>query len=1392
MDFFTHLSNIFHGIGGALGSLVGGGPNKPDNTSNPVTVAPQPRPVAPAAPTPQPAVSSQQPPQIPGINLYQGPQKVNPGIMRNQLVATPQPAQPPAPANAQPTGLDRGISTVADATARAAIGIPQGIGQLWDMMTPGKGTSQFTKNMNSAAQEIDRDQQQQGVRGVGGNALYKGLQIGENVAPMIGGAVELAPKIPGLVKAIPDAVKAIPDMVKTAPDAIQAAGDAVDSFMNKVTPANLLNKANTATDITTPVQAGIKAPDEVGIGIKSVNPNQAADAAQQVAEKQAAQAGSTAGENLQPSSPEAAPQRTAPSTAETPTPPPNPEALIGDTARTPEAPTQPATLQPQPVPPTQSSNPSQLLSSESPLPNNVAQSENAVNTRPEAELQSQIEQAHNAGDTAKEQALVKQLPDQAMNPNAAPLSAEQKQVLIDRARAQASGKTAPNAPDVQAGFKQELGTQTNGEHEISNVEAMQNRAQATAQNTDLKAAITQHSGQVPAINSEQDAYDAAALLRRMYSEAKDDPAARTARNNLVEGIASFATKQGQGLRTVAELTQNMTPDVKAGVFSKSIEKMWGDALDSKAPPELRSLDGRSRIESTLTNYFEDGENIDKQLAAAKGQLDAAGQAVGRNGLRDADALYSHIKNLELSGVVKDAEVKNYLNHLVPPDALTERLAQGSRTSMLSSLFGRLSNGITVGGNTVKEVARSELQAAIGKAINAVHPDANAMDTGLLNRRFFSSIGNNAKRVGMEALHGPLAEGADQTVWNKGGASSARNILGTAGKGSRNTVLRKAGSLVKAAVGAPRTVFGGSVREAQLYRLALQAGKSLGKTGDDLKLYAIVHSAAPSEQLWTKAQDLQDIVSHTNANAFTKVIDDVFNTKSTNGGTLKGVVQLIKNAVLPFAKFPTTMLYNQLTDNNVLADIGRIGLSASRQDVDGFTKALSGLVLDGAGGAAAWHLARMGLITTNDGNGYSDAGMYLHWGNSYIPLGLFGNGAESLIGGASMYHALQAGGNVMGNYVHGIVDTLLGTGSSVGAQSLIGGNNPVVTQVQEAAKPNSGVNGWDAAATAGTQFIGQNIPAVFGDINAGLNMIPGVNPSGNAPLTKVTKGQVGDLTKAGKPSTAKDIPASDALQLAARIPGINQILPRDTSKAATNIFDRITRGMHLTAAQVLGNQQQAEAQQKIASDIKNGIPNPDYKYPAGTSFADDVESKIEAGNYDNAVKGLQMQLADYAKKGLPATKTQPIKDQIAQLGILKSQGLPASFRDAYSQTTLSEWRSMGDPASSNYNPAMYQKLWSYDQALADAGIAKGGVKPGTSSTQKFSTKASSSSSAASKAAALVKSNTIKAPTNMARESFVTNLSAKPITARIPQIKLTPPQGLIKDHSISVRSAHGNYN
>jgi hypothetical protein len=202
----------------------------------------------------------------------------------------------------------------------------------------------------------------------------------------------------------------------------------------------------------------------------------------------------------------------------------------------------------------------------------------------------------------------------------------------------------------------------------------------------------------------------------------------------------------------------------------------------------------------------------------------------------------------------------------------------------------------------------------------------------------------------------------------------------------------------------------------------------------------------------------------------------------------------------------------------------------------------------------------------------------------------------------------------------------------------------------------------------------------------------------------------------------------------------------------------------------------------SKDFKaRGIPDPtsDVK---GYNFDDAVSLRISEGNYDAAIEGLQSKLDDY-KKG-PTASPKKIKEQeddIKRLQVTKEGNFDPSVIDIYKDTNLTEWRDMGNPESEFYNPELYQKLWDYDTALANAAVSKND----TSADKNFySAKKSSSGSASKGVPKNISSNTVGTPQSLGKVNLSKIVGRSTNTAPLTKISRLKPGELIKRRKISV--------
>lgn len=130
---------------------------------------------------------------------------------------------------------------------------------------------------------------------------------------------------------------------------------------------------------------------------------------------------------------------------------------------------------------------------------------------------------------------------------------------------------------------------------------------------------------------------------------------------------------------------------------------------------------------------------------------------------------------------------------------------------------------------------------------------------------------------------------------------------------------------------------------------------------------------------------------------------------------------------------------------------------------------------------------------------------------------------------------------------------------------------------------------------------------------------------------------------------------------------------------------ISRGEDLTPEQVTA------VQKAVVKGISTGL----------TASSD--SNWRENGDYATDRTALQVKLQ--LLQADPTAKKSDINNlntQIARDNVLEKNKVPYEDLKQYQDTTLSEWRQMGDPTSDNYDPAAYQKLWNIDQEMAKAG------------------------------------------------------------------------------------------
>lgn len=116
--------------------------------------------------------------------------------------------------------------------------------------------------------------------------------------------------------------------------------------------------------------------------------------------------------------------------------------------------------------------------------------------------------------------------------------------------------------------------------------------------------------------------------------------------------------------------------------------------------------------------------------------------------------------------------------------------------------------------------------------------------------------------------------------------------------------------------------------------------------------------------------------------------------------------------------------------------------------------------------------------------------------------------------------------------------------------------------------------------------------------------------------------------------------------------------------------------------------------------------------------------LERGQYDTNLAVLNLKRDLMAED--PTTKPSSLKDietAIKRGEIYRENEIPYDLISEYKDTTVSEWRNMGNPESDDYDPEMYQRLYEIDQKLTEGGVS---YKKGALDKPKYTVKEASSS------------------------------------------------------------------
>lgn len=956
----------------------------------------------------------------------------------------------------------------------------------------------------------------------------------------------------------------------------------------------------------------------------------------------------------------------------------------------------------------------------------------------------------------------------------------------------AGGEQVPVAPNTRAAIVNQLGDigkslgeggKMRPETNLDELKGNASNAIATMSDDDVVNAFS--SNKLDGLPHDVNGVAVArAAIDRLSKMDASNPDVVDALENAMDAIADRSSQSGLIQRFVQEDFDKLPIAMKVRYLVRNIDRA-NAAVEGYAP--LAEDPARAAVvEQTITNHLNASEAIAGRISETQDTLTKIAEAAKSGEKADVNIrdLTKQLAQDQRDLAANNGKLADYYKELIPGRSLGQKTNDWARTMMLGSFAGRINDVATTTSNIANQGVQNVVQGAIAKGINFFKPGAT-LDTLRGTKAFLEGTGEGLKKSQGEFKGANYVDDLQTAVKAD---TAARTGLSKA----TNPVSKLIQSATEFATNASE-----GVRNQRLYQLAVKEGQQEGLSGDLLDQYAQARAAVPTRQMVESADILHKQINNLNENPISRGLNRVSagiaSDKPGVAGTISG---LIKNQIIPFTSWLGGNIWNSITDKNVAAQFTKLLGSAAKGDVDGVVQHLAGTATNAAYTyALGWLMTQHGLITNHGpvdpstGKSYNDAGAYFHIGDRYIPVAFTGFFAPSVILGNAAYNGFHSN---PGDPAHAIADsasqTILNGFKSGNVASALGADNNITRTIGDVNTPGSKITAGDIAAQTAGNVGGQFIPAATGDVNSLLNnglkiggrtIIPDtLNPTHEAANTTVKK---------ENPATGnmvKDPTASAGASFVNRIPFASQALPRKAGVAAPDFADKITKGTRDTTS---SNKAASDIKQKAdqATDFKaRNVPDPN-----GKNFDDAVESRIEDGKYDSAIEGLNAKLkANQSNKDIPASKNKKIEDQIKQLTVTKQGGFEPKTIDMYKKTSLSEWRDMGDPESDAYDPTTYANLYRYDQALAKAGVSRNSTKGDiTFFSPKKPAKGKGGSSGANAALNKIKSNTIGSTPDLKDISFGDLAPQKISNVKIPTIQNIKAGDLIKKRKITVGKA-----
>jgi hypothetical protein len=933
----------------------------------------------------------------------------------------------------------------------------------------------------------------------------------------------------------------------------------------------------------------------------------------------------------------------------------------------------------------------------------------------------------------------------------------------------AAPETADVAPRTHDALVKQLGPRAQelkgqyGKRAVLNLDDLKNDAEGVvASMTDQELVQTFATADpVTMVTSPESFAIARATLSKLSQS--DDPAAAQTIKNLLDGMANFESKSGQGLRIVQEEFDAMPIPMKVRYIVKKIDS--ANAETKNYAPLSDDPARQAAVEANITAYLQKSQTINESISAIQGQLNDIADAATRGERSEVKprSLIGTLREQKRNLEANNGELVKYYQDLMPDRTKGQRVNDFARRMMLASFTGRVNDLVTTTANIGNLTATNITQGLLSKAINFVKP-GKVTDTLKGTRAFAAGTVEGARKGGAEfggtQYVGDVAHNLNNNTDMRTGLQKAKGPVG-------RTIQAATEFATKASEG---------VRDQRLYQLADQEAAQLGLDGAMRRQYAEARSATPSRQMQAKADQLHMEINNLNENPVTRTLNRVASAiegQSALGGFLK-------NQVMPFTSWLGGNIYNSVTDKNVVASTYKFARDAYRGDTEGAVRNLSKSI-NGAVQAYAigYALTQAGLITNADAEGYNDAGAYFHIGDRYIPVTFAGFFAPNIVLGNAAFNGLNnedPNASPAEQIATGAGNALANFAKSLNVAGALGVDNNI-SRAWEAANRKGG-EFTDGLATFAGGAAGQFIPSITGDVNAvlnngmnlgGMQIIPdSLNPTHERADTKV----VDPNSPSGE---AKDYVKSAVASVVNRVPFASQMaLPRKSDVAADDLVDRTTRGDRDTPG---GKDAKATAKtdkEQEADRKKRGVPESQGA----------IDTKWQNGEYDKAIEGTKYRMAQADKKG-ELSKSDKLKSEtdIRRMETMRDKNISYEDWSAYNKMDLADWRNLGDSESDTYNPDLYQKLYDIDQAMKDAKASENSDDPAKNKFFAKESKKKGGRGGSSDAEKTAKSNTVGSPSFMGKVNFDIPLQ-KAGSYKAPTIQQLRSSDLVKKRKISV--------